>query len=124
MIAAERETLLSAHDQESAPDRVFERHWALNVTARALERVRAEYEVRGQSELFDSLRPLLTSDSPGAAAAESPADEGPADPARRTALHRARKRFAEALRKEIRETVSDSSDVDDELRFLLRALTE
>ena len=48
---------------------------------------------------------------------------GAADAARRTALSRARQRFGEALRAEIRETVSEEQEINDEVRFLLRVLT-
>jgi DNA-directed RNA polymerase specialized sigma24 family protein len=112
---------LSAKDTDSLPDAVFARHWALNVVERALHRVHAEYAARGQQATFDELRPLLTSD--GAATPGPAADAAPSDAARRTALSRARRRFAAALRAEIRETVSDPGDVDDELRFLLQVLT-
>ena len=36
-IEADRYPVLSAQDQEASPDVVFERHWALNLTERALE---------------------------------------------------------------------------------------
>ncbi len=123
-IEADRHPLLSAHDRESSPDAVFERHWALNLTERAMERVRADYASRGQENVFTELRPLLTSDASGSSSDDGPADrKGPADAANRTALHRARRRFGEALRAEIRETVTESHEVDDELRFLLRVLS-
>jgi RNA polymerase sigma-70 factor (ECF subfamily) len=122
-IDVERTPLLNAHDQESSPDRVFERHWALNLTERALERVRADYASRGQDDLFNRLRPFLTSDTPEPPSAEAAHHrKNHGDAAERTALHRARRRFGEALRAEIRETVVDSQDVDEELRFLLRVL--
>ncbi len=121
-IAADRDPSLSARDQESSPEAVFERHWALNVTERSLERVRAEYASRGQAHVFDELSPFLTSDSRGAG--DCPLDrKAPADAASRTGLLRLRRRFGEALRAEIRETVNESDDVDDELRFLLRVLS-
>jgi RNA polymerase sigma-70 factor (ECF subfamily) len=120
--AADRNLSLSAQDRESSPEAVFERHWALNVTERAMERVRADYASRGQEHVFDELKPFLTSD--GAASADGPLDSGsPAGAAVRTGLLRLRRRFGEALRAEIRETVDEGHDVDDELRFLLRILS-
>ena len=108
---------MSATDPESSPEVVFERQWALRVTECALERLRRDYADRGQERTFQELRPFLTSSgSPPNQAAGSSSSE-----AFRAALHRARRRFGEALRSEIRETV-DESDVEDELRFLLRAL--
>jgi RNA polymerase sigma-70 factor (ECF subfamily) len=121
-IDADRNPSLRARDQDSSPEAVFERHWALNVTERAMKRVRAEYASRAQEHAFDELSPFLTSDA-------TPGGDGPpdrkaaADAASRTGLLRLRRRFGEALRAEIRETVSESDDVDDELRFLLRVLS-
>jgi len=116
-IEAERYLALNATDPESSPEAVFERQWALRVTERALERLRRGYAERGQEHTFQEVRPFLTSDgSPPNRSAGSSSSE-----AFRAALHRARRRFGEALRVEIQETV-DESDVEDELRFLLRVL--
>jgi RNA polymerase sigma factor (sigma-70 family) len=118
-IDAERYLAMNASDLESSPEMVFERQWALRVTERALDRLQREYVERDQEQLFHELRPFLTSDGPG------PDGSTPTDrrhDAFRTALSRARRRFGEALRAEIRETVSDAEDVDDELRHLLRVL--
>ena len=119
-IDAERYLELNAADLESSPEAVFERQWALRVTERALERLKRDYVERDQAHVFQELRPFLTSDvapDQGAMAANVGND------AFRAALSRARRRFGEALRAEIRETVDESEDVEDELRYLLRILT-
>ena len=72
-IEAERYPMLNAHDQESSPDVVFERHWALNLTERALERVQADYASRGQEDAFRELRPFLTSEAPASSSTDSTA---------------------------------------------------
>ena len=120
-IEAERYLALNAVDLESSPEAVFERQWALRVTERALERLRRDYVERGQEDAFRQLRPLLTSDTspPGA-----PTNVNPSNDALRAALYRARRRFVEALRAEIQQTVDANEDVDDELRHLLRVLTK
>ena len=119
-IDAERYLELNATDLESSPDAVFERQWALRVTERALERLKRDYVERDQAHVFQQLRPFLTS--------EIPPDDGStttsvSSDAFRAALSRARRRFGEALRAEIRETVDESEHVEDELRYLLRILT-
>lgn len=117
-IDAERQLSLSAQDRASSPEAVFERQWALEVTARAMDRLRRDYASRGQEHVFDELRPYLTSDVP------PPAGRSAGSDALRTALHRARVRFGDALRTEIRETVDDNDAVEDELRHLLRVLAD
>jgi RNA polymerase sigma factor (sigma-70 family) len=119
-IEAERYLELNAPDPESSPEAVFERQWALRLTERAIERLRAEYAARGQERTFDDVRPFLTSDPPANGTADP---SSAASDALRAALHRARRRFGEALRAEIRETVDRSEDVDDELRHLLTVLS-
>jgi RNA polymerase sigma factor (sigma-70 family) len=123
VIDAERGPTLNAQDLESSPEAVFERQWALELTERALEKLRSEYASRGQGDMFAALRAQLTSasDQPPTTGTDVPQQER-GDPAYRTALHRARRRFGEILRREIRETLEDSAEVDDELRFLLQVL--
>src|SRR5215207_197856 len=119
-IDAERYFTLNAADRDASPEAVFERHWALQVTERALERLRRDYEARGQADVFDQLRPFLTSDASPHEASESTSLSGDAI---RTALSRARRRFGDALRAEIGDTLDDADEIDDELRHLLRVLT-
>jgi D-arabinose 1-dehydrogenase-like Zn-dependent alcohol dehydrogenase len=42
----------------------------------------------------------------------------------RVAVHRLRKRFREVFREEIANTVADSRDIDDEVRYLVGVLAE
>ena len=124
VVDAERQIVQEELDPQFSPEAAFERHWALRIMERAVERLAAEYALRGQAPLFEQLRPFLTSDvtrpEPSGAAA-APPDLG--DPAIRTAIHRLRKRFGQALRAEIEQTVGAASDVDDELRHLLRIMS-
>jgi RNA polymerase sigma-70 factor (ECF subfamily) len=45
-----------------------------------------------------------------------------AEAALRVAVHRLRRRFGELLRAEIAQTVTTYEDVEDEIRYLIRAL--
>jgi RNA polymerase sigma-70 factor (ECF subfamily) len=118
---AERYLALNAADRDSSPEAIFERHWALRVTERALEQLQRDYLDKGHGAMFEQLRPFLTSD---AGAVPTPSGVDPSSDAFRAALYRARRRFGEALREEIAATVGDASDVDDELRHLLRVLSK
>ena len=119
-IDGERYLELNATDAESSPEAVFERQWALRVTERALERLERDYKERDRAHVFQELRLFLTSVAPPERDART---TGLSSEAFRAALSRARRRFADALRTEIRETVEDVEDVEDELRHLLRILT-
>ncbi|MBL9133809.1 MAG: sigma-70 family RNA polymerase sigma factor [Verrucomicrobiaceae bacterium] len=105
-----------------APDAEFDRQWALTVLARSLVRLETEMRVEGKTAHFDALKPWLTVEAdstPQAAAAEK---LGLSVEAVKVAIHRLRKRFREAVKAEIAQTVSDSADVREELDALMAAL--
>jgi RNA polymerase sigma-70 factor (ECF subfamily) len=106
--------------QSDDPDAGFDREWAQETTARAMEKLRTESEARGKGEQFEGLKGSLTGDEPGRS--ETAARLGMTHGAVKTAVHRLRQRYRELLRAEIAETVTDSSDVDVEMRHLVAAL--
>jgi RNA polymerase sigma-70 factor (ECF subfamily) len=105
------------------PEKQYERRWALCLVDRALDNLRGEYERSGNAALFaalsDSLPELGTSRPYREIAQELGINEG----ALRVATHRLRKRFARVLRREVADTVARPEEVEDELRFLLAALS-
>jgi RNA polymerase sigma factor (sigma-70 family) len=117
---AEARYRLSAR-ADLSPDALFERDWALALLERAMAAVEAEYLEAGKGALFARLRGLVTG-----AAAEShkaiAADLGMSEGAVSVALHRIRRRYGEALRSEILDTVSRQEDVADEIRYLMEVL--
>lgn len=102
------------------PDARFDREWALESIARAMEHLRAESEAGGKGALFVALKGSLTGDEP--ARSETAAQLGMTEGAVKVAVHRLRQRYREFLRAEIAETVTETPDVDDEMRYLLAAL--
>jgi len=103
-------------------DRIYERRWALTLMEQVLRRLRDEYVMAGNTELFDLLKQLLP-DEPGAPSrAEIALQLGMTDNALRQAFHRFRQRYQLLLREEIGHTVAVASDVKDELRHLITVL--
>ena len=103
-------------------DRIYERRWALTLMEQVLRRLRDEYVMAGNTELFDLLKQLLP-DEPGAPSrAEIALQLGMTDNALRQAFHRFRQRYQLLLREEIGHTVAVASDVEDELRHLITVL--
>jgi len=103
-------------------DRIYERRWALTLMEQVLRRLRDEYAVAGNAELFDLLKQLLP-DEPGAPSrAAIAARLGMTENAVRQALHRLRHRYQLLLREEISHTVAIASDIEDELRHLIAVL--
>jgi DNA-directed RNA polymerase specialized sigma24 family protein len=108
----------------AAPENYFERRWAITLIRRALERLRSEYEQRGQASLFSGLQPSLTGE-PDAASQDRLAQQLDMTPgALKVALHRARRRFGELLRHEVAYTVSRPEEVEGELRYLFAVITK
>ncbi len=106
--------------QSTDPDAGFDREWAQELTARAMEELRAESKASGKGELFEALKGSLIGEEP--ARSETAARLGTTVGAAKVAVHRLRQRYREILRAEIAETVSDPSDIDDEMRYLVAAL--
>jgi RNA polymerase sigma factor (sigma-70 family) len=120
-LAAVGRAELEPADHLSA-DRIYERRWALALMEQVLRRLREEYAMAGNTELFDLLKQLLP-DEPGAPSrAEIAAQLGMTENAVRQALHRFRQRYQVLLREEIAHTVAIASDIEDELRHLISVL--
>ncbi len=104
------------------PEKDFERRWARALLNRALERLSSEMDAQGSADRFRMLEPFLAGppehDEYTLLAARLDVSEG----AIRVAVHRMRQRYGRLLREEVARTIGDTSEVDDELRYLLSAL--
>jgi RNA polymerase sigma-70 factor (ECF subfamily) len=102
---------------------VYDREWAASLLRHALNRLAKECALAGKSELFVYLKPYLSTTVEGGV----PYDEMARRLRRpistlRSDVARLRARYRAILREEVRGTVRESVDVDDELRYLCRAL--
>lgn len=104
------------------PEALFDQQWARGVLDRALAALRAECLKAGKAATFDQVKDLLVGEkSPGgyaAIAATLHTSEG----AVKVMIHRLRRRYRQLLRVEIGATVSEESEIDDEIRHLIAAL--
>lgn len=105
-----------------APDAAFGRQWALTLLAHALARLESEMRDEGKSAHFDALKPWLTAEADATPQAEAATKLGMSIEAVKVAVHRLRKRFREAVRAEIAQTVGDEDTVREELDALMVAL--
>ena len=104
------------------PETLYERRWALTVIDRVLADLRREWHAAGDEAEFDELKACLLGVNPAGGYAAIAVRLGSSEGAVKTAVHRLRRSFQAALRKDIAETVSDPADVDDEIKYLVRAL--
>ena len=118
---AESRYFAEPHDA-LAPDKLFERQWALRLLEEVLRLLQAEYAAAGQAALFEHLRFGLTGDKSALPYAELATQLGMTEGAVKVAVHRLRQRYRARLREEIAHTVAGPDEVEEELRFLFRAL--
>jgi RNA polymerase sigma factor (sigma-70 family) len=123
--AQEAESLFQTHSGISNEDRLFDRSWAEALVAAALERLSTDYNREAKEQLFKELRIFIAGGAePPPTYAELSNRLGMAESTLRSYVTRLRARYREALRTEVRRTVDTEKQVDQELRELLRVLTE
>ena len=110
-----------ASKSSNDPEHAFDRDWALETIAGALQTLREEMANTGKGDQFDALKGSLTGDEEvprEAIAARLNMSEG----AVKVAVHRLRQRYRALLRATIAQTVGNEEDLDDELRYLIAVL--
>jgi RNA polymerase sigma-70 factor (ECF subfamily) len=106
----------------ATPEQDFEHRWAIALLEQVVNRLRAEYETDGRSELFTLLHPCLIGDRTEQPYAEIATNLGTSEGTIKSAVHRLRRRYRELLREEIGHTVGGPGEVEDELRHLFAVL--
>jgi RNA polymerase sigma-70 factor (ECF subfamily) len=107
---------------QTTPETLYERRWALTVLERVIATVQSKWREAGRGAEFDVLKASLLGEGPSGGYAAAAHQLGSTEGAVKVAVHRLRKTFRTELRAAIAETVSDPADVEEELRYLERAL--
>jgi RNA polymerase sigma-70 factor (ECF subfamily) len=108
------------HDE--TPERLFERQWAQNLLARALDALRDEYAAKQDGGRFEALRPFLTAEHPGVPYKRLAEDLDLTPGALRVMMYRLRQRYRLLLEREIVKTTGPDADLEAEVCDLFRAL--
>jgi RNA polymerase sigma-70 factor (ECF subfamily) len=108
--------------QSLTPEIIFQKCWAAALLEQSLARLRGEYASAGKEELFELIKETLTEGTATIAYAALAAKLQISEASVKMAVHRLRRRYREAIRCEIASTVANPSEVEDELREVLRAL--
>ena len=114
-----------AHDtpvDPLTPDRLFDRRWALQLLDSALNDLAADYAARNDTELFLALKPTLTPPEDAPTYAHIAATLNLSENALKTAAHRLRRRYRDALRTRIAATVDTPEQIDEEIKHLFNSL--
>ncbi len=104
------------------PDETFERRWAMTLLERALSGVAVEYREAGRAQEFETLKDHLAAPRGEIDYESTAATLGLSAGAARVAVHRLRKRFREALRSEIAQTVETAGELESELAHFVKIL--
>jgi len=99
------------------PDREFDRKWAFTVLYRALAALE-----KAEADHSDILKPWSTGDSERLSQADAAKQLGMNEGAVKVAIFRLRRRFREAVKNEIAQTLNDPAHVRDELAALIEAI--
>jgi len=110
-------------DSALTPEQEFDRTWALSMIERATAEIQEDYERTGRGVLFAALAPLIWNDDSGENFSASAVRLRLTTDAFTVALHRLRRRVGQRLRANVSETVASDTDVDEELRHLIAAMS-
>jgi RNA polymerase sigma factor (sigma-70 family) len=105
-------------------EKIFDARWAMTVLSEALKRLRQEYATAAKTSTFEALKVFLdphntiTPPSYEEVAKRLNVSTGGV----KTLIHRLRKRYTALLREEVGRTVSDPSEIDEEIHALCEAL--
>jgi RNA polymerase sigma-70 factor (ECF subfamily) len=107
-----------------SPEQIFEKRWAATLLERVLAGLREEFDHADCGGLFDQLKPHLWRESEAAPYAELAARFDRTVAVIKVTMHRLRHRYRELLRDEIAQTVADPAEVEGEIRYLMRVMSE
>lgn len=105
-------------------DKIFDARWAMTVLDEAMGRLREEYAAQGKASMFETVKPFIDPiNSKAALSYEQVATTLQVSLGSvKKLIFRLRKRYASLLREEVARTVSDSAEIDQEIRALCEAL--
>jgi RNA polymerase sigma factor (sigma-70 family) len=109
--------------ETTTAEALFEQKWVLTLLEQVFQQLQGEYQVAGKAGWFEQLKFCLTGERsalPYTALAEK---LGMSEAALKVAVHRLRQRYRELLRREVSSTVTSAQEVEEELRYLFRVLS-
>src|SRR4030095_6885917 len=108
--------LTVADDRTLPPDVLFDRQWALTVLDRSFTSLETDLAAEGKARLLQVLKPWLIGGVNRGDQRAAAAELGLSATAIRVAVHRLRQRFRDAVRAELRQTLSAGAAVGEKGR--------
>lgn len=110
--------------RDATPERLFDQAWAAALLAQVTGQLRARYTSEGKARLFEELKSFLPGEQSGRSRTEAAVRLNRNENAVNVAIHRLRQEFGQLLRAEIKRTVADPKEIDEEIRYLISVLSE
>lgn len=104
-------------------DKLYQRQWALAVLEHAFHRLREDFVASGKGAIFEALKGVVVGEKGSETYTELGARFGRSESAVRNTVQRVRQRYRDYIREEIAKTVPCVTEVDEEIRFLMEALS-
>jgi RNA polymerase sigma-70 factor (ECF subfamily) len=119
--SAESRYSIQPHHEQTA-EANFDREWALTMLDQVRSRLAEEQQDAGKGRQYEQLQIYLPGDGGLPPYRHAAQQLGMTEGAVKVAVHRLRRRFGELLREQIRQTISEDEEIDDEIRALFEAL--
>ena len=107
--------------QTLAPDEIFNKAWALATIEQVMNELQTRFEQKKCMNRFELMRPHLDNTS-DLTYKESASQLGCSENSFKVSMHRLKKEFGKVLRLKVESTLENSSEIDEELRFLSEVL--
>jgi DNA-directed RNA polymerase specialized sigma24 family protein len=122
IIAAESRYQNEPGDEMTA-ERLFERRWAHTLLDHAICRLREYYAQKNKADFFDAIKKWLTSDKlSDISLADIAGKWSMSTSAVKDAVYQLRHRYCEYLKDEVAQTLTDPTQVDEEINYLRQCL--
>ena len=115
---------LEARSDEADPAAAFEQRWASTLLQSVLRQHRDEFVAGGRGDLFDALQAHIWGDADSIPYPLLAGRFAMTVANIKITAHRLRVRYRELLREEIARTVSHPGEIDDEIRHLMRVVSQ
>jgi DNA-directed RNA polymerase specialized sigma24 family protein len=106
------------------PEDLYDRQWALTLLDQAMSRVEREMKEADKANLFEAIKPFLVEPTPDGAYNPVAQRLGMTPRAVRMAVLRLRQRYRELVREAVAQTVTTPLELEEELRYLRRLVTQ
>ena len=108
----------------STPEKLYERAWATTLLEQARLRLGNEYGAAGKGSLYERLKAFPLAGKNDQSFELASAELGMSVGALKAAVHRMRSRYRELVREEVAHTVADPSELQEEARYLIAAISQ